>query len=67
MPETKRVNLEVSLDLHAWLARARLTDRVSTSDRIRALLELAREDPQLGDRVIAKASQLAEKRAEQQL
>ena len=55
-----RLNIDVDDDLFEWLGTARREDRLTTSERVRALLELAREDPALRDLVVAKANALAE-------
>lgn len=59
----RRINVDVDLDLHAWLAEERRRDRLATTGRLRALLELAREDPELKRRVLEKAAQLDEEDA----
>lgn len=61
-----RINLNIDPDLYKWVTKQRFVDHMTTSDRIRALLELCREDPGLNERVAAKASELAEARAETQ-
>lgn len=60
-----RITVDVGAELYSWLTRARIEDRLSTAERIRALLELDREDSHLAGRVIQKAQQIAEEHAEQ--
>lgn len=62
----RRINVDVDLDLHAWLGEERRRDRLATTERLRALLELVREDPELKRRVLEKAAQLDEEDAAQQ-
>ena len=59
----RRLTIDVSTDLYQWLGEARLKDRLTTADRIRAVLELCREDEQLAAQVVAKASELAVREA----
>ena len=54
----KRVNVDLDLETHAWLAQMRRRDRLKTTERLRALLALAREDPDLNRRVLEKAAEL---------
>ena len=56
----QRINVDVDTEVFAWLSEIRKEDRIATTVRIRALLELAREDPQLRERVIKKARELDE-------
>lgn len=60
LPRTRpqRINVDVDLGLYTWLSEIRRQDRLATTTRIRALLELAREDPELRKRVLEKARQL---------
>lgn len=55
-----RIALDISADQYDWLADQRVQDRVSSADRLRALIELCREDELLCDRVISKATELAQ-------
>lgn len=59
----RRLTVDVSTDLYRWLGEARLKDRLTTADRIRALLELCREDEGLSAQVVEKASELAQQEA----
>lgn len=59
----RRLTVDVSTDLYRWLGEARLKDRLTTADRIRALLELCREDETLAQRVVEKAGELAQQEA----
>lgn len=59
----RRLTVDVSTDLYRWLGEARLKDRLTTADRIRALLELCREDEGLSARVVEKAGELAQQEA----
>ena len=56
----RRLTIDISTELYRWLADVRIKDRLTTADRIRALLELCREDETLAARVVAKASELAQ-------
>lgn len=60
-----RITVDLDDDIYHWLTQARFTDRLTTSDRVRALLELNREDPELTARVLEKSAQLARERADQ--
>lgn len=59
----RRLTVDVSHDLYRWLGEVRLKDRLTTADRIRAVLELCREDEALAARVVEKASELAQQEA----
>ena len=59
----RRINVDIELDLHQWLAEERRRDRLATTERMRALLELARRDPELRRRVLEMAVQLDEEDA----
>lgn len=59
----RRLTVDVSTDLYRWLGETRLKDRLTTADRIRALLELCREDEALAQRVVEKAGELAQQEA----
>lgn len=61
-----RIALDVDTDLHDWISQQRFQDHLSTSDRVRALLTLSREDPELNARVVKRAGELAEAWANQQ-
>lgn len=54
----KRVNVDLDLETHTWLAEMRRRDRLKTTERLRALLAIAREDPDLNRRVLEKAAEL---------
>lgn len=58
-----RITFDVDSDLYAWLGQARVQDRLSTADRIRAALELCRTDTEFAAQVITKATELAQERA----
>lgn len=62
-----RITFDVGGDLYEWLGQARLQDRLSTADRIRAALELCRTDADFAARVEAKAIELAREQARQHL
>jgi len=57
------LTIDVSTDLYKWLGEMRIKDRLTTAERIRALLELCRDDDELTARVVAKASELAQQEA----
>lgn len=54
----KRLTLDLSQDDHDALMGARYADRVPMADRIRALVSLWREDPQLAEAVSLRAQEL---------
>ena len=54
----KRLTLDLSQDDHDALMGARYADRVPMADRIRALVSLWRENPQLADAVSLRAQEL---------
>ena len=54
----KRLTLDLSQDDHDALMGARYADRVPMADRIRALVSLWREDPDLAQAVSTRAQQL---------
>jgi len=54
----KRLTLDLSQDDHDALMGARYADRVPMADRIRALVSLWREDPQLAQAVSVRAQEL---------
>jgi hypothetical protein len=54
----KRLTLDLSQDDHDALMGARYADRVPMADRIRALVSLWREDPQLAHAVSLRAQEL---------
>lgn len=56
----RRINVDIDLELHRWLAEARRRDRLATTERIRALLSLARRDSELSRRVLEEAARLDE-------
>lgn len=62
-PANRRINFMTTEDQHKWLTQARFQDHLSTSLRIRSLIELVREDPELAQRVLLKASELEQERA----
>lgn len=55
-----RINVDLDADTYKWLAVARRDDRLTTSDRVRALIALSRQDPELRARVVEMATQLEE-------
>lgn len=57
-----RVATDVSDEQFAWMNAQRLRDRVSSADRLRALIELCREDASLRERVVDKATEMAASR-----
>ena len=54
----KRLTLDLSQDDHDALMGARYADRVPMADRIRPLVSLWREDPQLAEAVSLRAQEL---------
>lgn len=59
----RRLTIDISTDLYLWLGEARIKDRLTTADRIRALVELCREDEELASRVVMKAGEMAQQEA----
>jgi putative ribosome biogenesis GTPase RsgA len=57
-----RLNIDVEIGLHQQLKRANARDRISMADRVRQLLILSLEDPELNERVVARAAADAEER-----
>jgi hypothetical protein len=49
--DTKRLTVDVTLDEHGWLRRAQLDDDITHMNRMRALLQILIEDPDLQARV----------------
>lgn len=60
--KTRRVNFEADIEMHNALKQAGYRDHLSISDRMRALTAIWYEDAELQQRVLAKASELAEQR-----
>lgn len=59
MSDSIRINFITTREQHQWLLEAKFRDHISTSMRIRALVDLVREDPALAQRVSEKASEIA--------
>lgn len=60
-----RITVDIDPDQFAWLAAQRRKDRIRTTERIRALLQLAMKDEQLHQRVLEMADRLREDEASQ--
>lgn len=60
MADRVRINADIDPAVHAWLTEQRRRDRIRTTERLRALLALCMEDPELNRRVLAKAAELDE-------
>ena len=58
-----RITIDFDDDMYEAMTKARFRDRVTNSDRLRALLALSLEDPELAGRMVAKVSEMAEEKA----
>lgn len=54
-----RINFMTTPEQHQWLLEAKFRDHLSTSMRLRALIELVKEDDELAQRVSERASEIA--------
>lgn len=54
-----RLTIDIESELYSWMQSQRALDRLSMTDRVRALIELAQEDDSLNARVSEKATQMA--------
>lgn len=59
---TKRLNVDLLPELYDYLRDASVEDGNSISDRVRALVELCREDASIAGGASARASQIAAER-----
>ena len=59
---SKRLPLELDPAVHEYLMDAKAGDGISAADRVRALLSLLREDPELAQRTHDRARQMARER-----
>lgn len=57
-PYTYRINLSLGADDAAWLTKQRERDRLNSSERIRALIVLARTDSAIAERAVKTADDL---------
>ena len=62
-PNMSRITLDVDRSAHQALTAARFTDGVTIADRLRALISLWEEDPELATRATARAREIVKGRS----
>ena len=63
VPNMSRITLDVDRSAHQSLSAARFTDGVTIADRLRALISLWEEDPELAARTTTRAREIAKGRS----